>query len=142
MGANRIYHRVQRTKRQQGKSVADDELAAKREKRSKPKTDPNGSVAKGRSRVGEMERAVIEECSSITDAKPTLVVAAKNLARLIDSLSGDSKGAAVQNSTTKQLMGVMADLRGDKAKAGATGRKKSGGRLATVGNLTKVRRGA
>jgi hypothetical protein len=112
-----------------------DELAAKRAQ----KTETSDSVPKRR-RVGEMEQAVIAECAAITDAKPTLVIAAKNLGRSVDDLTGNAKVIALYNSTMKQLMATMAELRGDKAKSGATGRKKSGGRLATVGNLTKVKR--
>jgi hypothetical protein len=87
-----------------------------------------------------MERAVIEECAAITDAKPTMIVAAKNLGRSVDDLTDNPKVIALYNSTMKQLMATMAELRGDKVKAGVTGRKKSGGRLATVGALTKVKR--
>lgn len=144
--ANRAYNNSKSAeyKARDRDAARADELAAKREaKRKDPpakRTDPSGSLRKGRKAIGEMERAVIEEASAITDAKPTLIVAARNLARLIDMLSADSKGASVQNSTTKQLMSVMADLRGDKSASKATGRRKSGGRLATVGNLTKVKR--
>jgi hypothetical protein len=69
-----------------------------------------------------------------------LVVAAKNLGRNVDELAGDIKVIALYNSTMKQLMSTMAELRGDKDRP--AGRKKSGGRLATVGNLTKVKRQA
>lgn len=89
-----------------------------------------------------MEKAVIEESAGIPNAKPTLIVAAKNLGRSVDDLTGNEKAIALYNSTMKQLMATMAELRGDKTASNATGRKKSGGRLATVGNLTKVKRDA
>jgi hypothetical protein len=148
LGANRAYQREMRARRADAK-LSGDELAAKRTQRSKGpvvttkrmreaaakrrKTETNDSV-------GEMEQAVITECAGIADAKPTLVVAAKHLGRNVDALSGNAKTIALYNSTMKQLMATMAELRGDKAKTSVTGRKKSGGRLATVGNLTKVKR--
>lgn len=122
-----------------------DELAVKR--RSKP-ISTKGTRAAGARRSesknsvpGEMEVAVREECSTLPEErrKPSLVVAAVNLAKSVDILSRDPKCIAVQNSTTKQLMAVMADLRGDKT-ADAKNKRKSGGRLATVGALTKVKR--
>jgi hypothetical protein len=89
-----------------------------------------------------MESAVIEECASVDGGvKATQLVAAKTLARLVDSLSNESAGHAVVNSATKQLMALMAEIRGDAKQEKATGKRKSGGRLATVGNLTtKVKR--
>lgn len=131
-----------------------DELAAKRAKSmgkertriraavQAQRSESSDSVRVSSKRIGEMERAVIEECSAIPDVKATQVVAAKNLARLIDRLSLNDKsvGASVLNSATKQLMSVMSDIRGDKSASKATGRRKSGGRLATVGALTKVKR--
>lgn len=145
--ALRRYNREKRAEYAEAKR--DDELAAKREQRASkgPPISTKGTRAAGVRRrtvtngtVREMEKAVIEECSQITDAKPTLVVAAKNLGRSVDDLTGNPKAIALYNSTMKQLMATMAELRGDKAKAGVTGRKKSGGRLATVGALTKVKR--
>lgn len=154
LGANRAYQRDMRARRADRK--LGDEVAAKREANRGAKGPPIGtakqraaaakrsessdSVRKGRRTIGKMEKAVIEECAQITDAKPTLVVAAENLGRSVDELTGNSKVIALYNSTMKQLLATMAEMRGDKAKAGATGRKKSGGRLATVGTLTKVRR--
>lgn len=108
-----------------------DELSAKRSQRRRTES---------RNSVGDMEQAVIAECDVIPTVKATQVVAAKNLARLIDRLMKESAGAAVLNSATKQLMMLMSDIRGDVDKAKTTGKRKSGGRLATVGQLTKVRR--
>jgi hypothetical protein len=85
-----------------------------------------------------MEKAVIAECEGLERAKvrPTLVVAARNLAKIVDT----PKMSSIHTSTTKQIMAILSDLHGDSAKTKATGRRKSGGRLATVGNLTKVKR--
>lgn len=137
LGANRAYQREMRAKRAQAR-LNGDELAAKRVQRKKPKTESSDSVRKRPRALGEMEKAVIKECAEIVDAKPTLVVAAKNLGRNVDDLAGDIKVIALYNSTMKQLMATMAELRGDKDKP--VSRKKSGGRMATVGNLTKVKR--
>jgi hypothetical protein len=140
------YNRDRRAAR--AKTV-EDELAAQRRKRSdskpnmvrKPKkgqTESDDSVPKRGRRIGDMERAVVEECEKLELAKerPTVVVAARNLARMVDELSGTTKGAAVQVSTTKQLMAMIESLR----PKSTGGKRKSGGRLATVGNLTKVKR--
>lgn len=140
-----------RERRAARKAEGPDELERRRKRsatrrmgKPKARTESGDSVVVGGRRIGigEMERAVIEEAAQIPDAKATQIVAAKNLARLIDRLSNQEKatGASVVNSATKQLMGVMAEMRGDATKSKATGRRKSGGRLATVGALTKVRR--
>lgn len=101
------------------------------------RTESSDSVGRG-SRIGPMERAVMTECAELPRAKdrPTLVVAACNLAKIVDN--PELKG--LHTSTTKQIMGILSDLHGDTDKAKLTGRKKSGGRLATVGALTKVKR--
>jgi hypothetical protein len=139
MSAGRKYNRdksrefrERQRARREGKT---DELAVKRAKR----TDSRESVARRRT-PGEMERAVVQECEGIPDAKPTLVVAAKNLGRIVDDLAGNPKATALYNSTMKQLMATMAELRGDETDKRKTGKRKSGGRLATVGALTKVKR--
>jgi hypothetical protein len=87
--------------------------------------------------VGPMEKAIIAECENLerTSARPTLYQSALKLAKVIDS--PEFSGAAVQ--TTKQLMAIMKELHGDDEKS-ATGKRKSGGRLATVGALVKVKR--
>lgn len=89
-----------------------------------------------------MEQAVIDECEGLPDdkTKATQIVAAKGLARKVDELVNDEKAISLYNSTIKQLMATMAELRGDKLDARTASKRKSGGRLATVGNLTKVRR--
>lgn len=89
---------------------------------------------------GMMERAVIEECDGLERAtsRPTLVVAARNLAKIVDN--PDMSG--IHTATTKQIMAILTDLHGDEDKSKSTGRRKSGGRLATVGALTKVKREA
>lgn len=135
--AQRRYNREKQAEYRLRDKQKTDELAAKR---AQKKTVTTGTVRKGRRTLGEMEQAVIEECAEITNAKPTLVVAAKNLGRSVDDLTGNMKVIALYNSTMKQLMATMAEMRGDKAKAEVTGRRKSGGRLATVGALTKVKR--
>lgn len=117
-----------------------DELAAKRRKRGGTKAS---RVSQADSVPGPMERAVTDECAALENpAKATQLVAAKQLASLIDQLSanGGGVGAAVINSSTKQLMALMSEIRGDTTKSTATGRRKSGGRLATVGEMTKVKR--
>lgn len=103
------------------------------------RSESSDSVVKRRSGVGDMERAVVEECEGLERAKdrPTLVVAARNLAKIVDN--PELKG--LHTSTTKQIMGILADLHGDSDDKRKS-RKKSGGRLATVGNLTKVKRHA
>jgi hypothetical protein len=87
---------------------------------------------------GDMERAVISECAELPRAteRPTLLSAARNMAKILDN--PELKG--LHNATTKQLMAILKDLHGDDDRAKATGRRKSGGRLATVGALTKVKR--
>ena len=131
-------------RREARKANGTDQLAKKRAQkrtrttrsRSKPAEPPTES----RDSVGGMQAAVIEECATIDGVKPTQLVAAKTLARLVDSLTGQVAGQAVLNSSTKQLMALMAEIRGDSTQSKATGRRKSGGRLATVGELTKVKR--
>lgn len=118
------------------KAASWDELKAKRAARnSSAATESDVSVPNV---VGAMEKAIIEECADLPRAKerPTLVVAARNLAKVVDN----PKLSSIHTSTTKQIMALLADLHGDDDKAKATGRRKSGGRLATVGNLTKVKR--
>jgi hypothetical protein len=125
-----------------GGTATYDEIAKKRaERRSTARASTKKSESSDS--VGAMERAVITECEALTDpVNATQLVAAKQLASLIDKLSAneDGVGAAVINSSTKQLMSIMAEIRGDTSKSKATGRRKSGGRLATVGALTKVKR--
>jgi hypothetical protein len=84
---------------------------------------------------------VIDECAQLELAKqrPTVVVAARNLARLVDDLSDTTKGGTVQVSATKQIMSMIESLR-PRESGNATGKRKSGSRLATVGSLTKVKR--
>lgn len=139
-----------RDKRAEYAAAKRDELATKREaryaksqgkertairQRQAAATVSGGTVPKS---AGPMERAVIEECEGLERAKirPTLVIAARNLAKIVDT----PKMSSIHTSTTKQIMAILADLHGDTAKAKATGRRKSGGRLATVGALTKVKR--
>jgi hypothetical protein len=116
----------------------DDELSARREarkvtRRTARRTESSDSVA-----MGAMEKAVIEETDKLERAKdrPTQVVAARNLAKIVDN----PKLSSIHTSTTKQIMAIMADLRGDMEEKKRTGRRKSGSRLATVGQLTKVKR--
>lgn len=122
------------------KSTGTDDLA---KRRAQKRTAAPRKRSESNDSVGAMEAAVIAECDALEN-KPnaTQLVAAKQLASLIDKLSanGDGAGAAIINSSTKQLMSIMAEMRGDTVKAKATGRRKSGGRLATVGALTKVKR--
>lgn len=166
LGANRAYNRQQRLIRKERKeaSAKSDELARKREAKRDPKgppistkgtraggvkrseqrsesNDSDGSKSRRGKRIGEMEAAVIAECAQLELAavRPTVVVAARNLARLVDDLSGSAKGGSVQVSTTKQLMAMLESLR---PKDTGSGKRKSGGRLATVGALTKVKRQA
>lgn len=120
-----------------------DELLAKRKARKavvvprKPRAATESNVSDPNV-IGAMEKAIIEECADLPRAKerPTLVVAARNLAKVVDN----PKLSSIHTSTTKQIMVLLADLHGDDDKSKATGRRKSGGRLATVGNLTKVKR--
>lgn len=131
--ATRKYNRDKQAEfRDRQRAKRTDEVAAKRKQRN--------TRSESTDSVGRMQKAVIEECAQISDVKPTLVIAAEELAKSIDMLSGNAKALALANSSMKQLLAVMAELRGDTAKAKATGRRKSGGRLATVGALTKVRR--
>lgn len=133
-------------KREDRKGTRRDDLARRRaQKRDTATRSAKKAAAQSESRdsVGAMETAVIAECAALTDpVNATQLVAAKQLASLIDKLSAneDGVGAAVINSSTKQLMSIMAEIRGDTGKSKLTGRRKSGGRLATVGALTKVKR--
>jgi hypothetical protein len=137
------YNRGRRAARKQ-QQVAKDELSAKREQRrqtnranrnSGKATESGDSVPAS---AGKMERAVIAECAELEKARqrPTLVEAARNLAKIVDN----PKLSSIHTSTTKQLMAILSDLHGDTEAKKATGKRKSGGRLATVGNLTKVKR--
>jgi hypothetical protein len=143
------YNRAGRARRKQQREARQaDELAAQRAKRkgkqppistkgiraaAAKRTESSDSVAKGR-----MEKAVLAECEALERARtrPTLVVAACNLAKIVDN----PKLSSIHTQTTKQIMAILADLHGDTEKAKATGKRKSGGRLATVGALTKVKR--
>jgi hypothetical protein len=138
------YNRERRAARKVAKQ-AKDELAEKRAKRravNVAKLHPDRVVTESDDSVprviGAMEKAVIEETKDLARAKerPTMVVAARNLAKIVDN----PKMSSIHTSTTKQIMSIMAELRGDTDKAKATGKRKSGGRLATVGQLTKVKR--
>lgn len=134
---NAEYHRNRRAERAKaGGDVVD--MAAQRSKRNGKRTESRDSVAS--KRIGRMERAVIDECELLDEAKkrPTVVVAARNLARLIDDLSDGTEGGSVQVSTTKQLMTLLDTLR--PKDIAETGKKRTGSRLATVGQLTKVKR--
>lgn len=138
--ANTEYNRDRRAVKQQEK----DELAEKRSARnakltanlrSGKATESDDSVP---SAAGRMERAVIKECAELEKGRkrPTLVEAARNLAKIVDN----PKLSSIHTSTTKQLMAILSDLHGESEAKKATGRRKSGGRLATVGSLTKVKR--
>lgn len=134
------YIRNNRATRKAKRDNGTDQLARKR---AQKRTATTKRKSESRDSVGAMEAAVISECAALTEpANATQLVAAKSLASLIDKLNdkGDGVGAGVINSSTKQLMSIMAEIRGDTGKSKATGRRKSGGRLATVGALTKVKR--
>jgi len=145
--AQRKYNREKQAEYRQRDQQAKDELAAKRATR-KTGISTKGIRAEAAKRsaaatesgdsVGRMERAVIAECAELEKARqrPTLVEAAKNLAKIVDN----PKLSSIHTSTTKQLMAILSDLHGDTDAKKATGKRKSGGRLATVGNLTKVKR--
>lgn len=140
--ANTEYNRGRR----EAKRQAQDELAAKREaKKTTLRLNRQGKSGKATESgdsdptgAGRMERAVIAECASLQKAKdrPTLVESARNLAKIVDN----PKLSSIHTSTTKQLLAILADLHGDTEAKKATGKRKSGGRLATVGSLTKVKR--
>jgi hypothetical protein len=137
------YIRGRRAERKAKGGNATDDLARRRAQKRAPTKKAAGQSESSDSVVGPMEAAVVAECASLeTPPNATQLVAAKSLASLIDKLNanGDGVGAAVINSSTKQLMSIMAEMRGDTTKSRATGRRKSGGRLATVGALTKVKR--
>lgn len=123
------------------RAKANDEVGAKRRARRSESKDSVRKTGRAR-RIGDMEQAVIDECEGLPEdkTKATQIVAAKGLARKVDELVDDEKAISLYNSTIKQLMATMAELRGDKLDARTASKRKSGGRLATVGNLTKVRR--
>lgn len=133
-----------RAKRKAKRGNGTDDLARRRaQKRAPTKRGAGQSESRDSVKMGAMEKAVIVECEKLeTPPNATQLVAARSLASLIDKLNAkdDGVGAAVINSSTKQLMSIMAEMRGDTTKSKATGRRKSGGRLATVGALTKVKR--
>jgi hypothetical protein len=141
--AQRKYNRekaAEYRQREREAKEAKDELAAKRQQRTTARTKRSAAATESRDsdKPGKMERAVIEECAELEKARqrPTLVEAAKNLAKIVDN----PKLSSIHTSTTKQLMAILSDLHGDTEAKKATGKRKSGGRLATVGNLTKVKR--
>lgn len=132
-----------KVKREDRKGTKRDDLARRRAQNARNATRSAKRRSESGDSVGAMEAAVVAECAALTEpVNATQLVAAKQLASLIDKLSANSDGvgAAVINSSTKQLMSIMAEIRGDTGKSKATGRRKSGGRLATVGALTKVKR--
>lgn len=99
-------------------------------------TESSDSV-KRRLVIGPMEQAVIDEYE-LLDAeckRPTVLVAAREVARIVD----DPKLQGMHIQATKQVMSMMESLRPKETEAK---KRKSGGRLATVGNLTKVKRRA
>jgi hypothetical protein len=144
-------------KRAEYKKAADtDEVAAKRAQKKSPpistvgsrnaaakRTESNDSVPKRSKKIGEMEQAVLDEIAALPEGKKpnaTAIVAAKDLARALDSLRDGEKTVTVYNQTWKQFAVLMADIRGEGKAGGGQARRKSGGRLATVGALTKVKR--
>lgn len=134
------YISERRAVRKLARENGTDQLARKR---AQKRTATTKAKSESRDSVGAMEAAVVAECAALTEpVNATQLVAAKSLASLIDKLNNkeDGVGASVINSSTKQLMSLMAEIRGDTGKSKATGRRKSGGRLATVGALTKVKR--
>lgn len=108
------------------------------------RTESNDSDARRRTGgvhiIGDMEQAVIDECKQMRadgmKVRPTVEVAARNLAKIVD----DPESRGMHTATTKQIMALLETLQPKEIKQ--TGRKKSGGRLATVANLTKVKRQA
>lgn len=104
------------------------------------KTESRDSVKRPRSskEMGDMEKAVIEECAQLRSeditVRPTVEIAARNLAKVVDD--PDLQGMHIQ--ATKQVMAMMESLRPKEDSAAK--KRKSGGRLATVGALTKVKR--
>lgn len=141
--AQRKYNReksAEYRQREREKRQTKDELAAKRQQRTTTRVKRSAAVTESSDSdgVGRMERAVIAECEGLEKAgkRPTLVEAARNLAKIIDT----PKLSSIHTSTTKQLMAILSDLHGESEAKKATGKRKSGGRLATVGNLTKVKR--
>lgn len=87
---------------------------------------------------GPMERAVIEECANISRAErfPTLREMATGQARIIDN----KDLAGLHTSATRTLAAIMKDLRVEDDKATMKDKRKSGGRLASVQSLAKVKR--
>lgn len=137
LGANRIYQREYRElKRRERAAAAVDELA---KRRGKTKRTATVAGSESNDSVGFMEQAVIDECATLEMARvrPFVVAAARKLARIVDALGDDTKGLAAQASTTKQIHAMLESLRPKETAS----KRKSGGRLATVGNLTKVKRG-
>lgn len=105
---------------------------------AKKRTESRDSVkrAEKRAKVGAMEQAVIDEYELLdADCKrPTVLIAARNLAKIVDD--PDLQGMHI--ATTKQVMAMMQSLRPKEIDAK---KRKSGGRMATVGALVKVKRG-
>lgn len=124
----------------------EDELATRRANRAKsqPRTPtsrsvkPRGASDEAPAKIGEMEQSIIDACKLIDRAteQPDMVMMARKMARILDN----PKALPLHNSSTRQLTGIMATLRGTGA-GSAGGKRKSGGRLATVQSMTRSKRG-
>jgi hypothetical protein len=77
--------------------------------------------------IGDMERAVIEECAKLSAAqeRPAAVTQARKMASILD----DMDQSAMWPTTSRQLSAIMDGLRG-------SSQKKARGRLAQVQKMT------
>ena len=112
-----------------------DNVTSIRTAKGKRDNGVDGSAARhpaGQSRneaapVGDVEKAVIEECQglSLASERPAMVAQAKGMARILDN----PKQVALHPTTTRMLTQILNDLRGNS-------KKKTRSRLASVQRMT------
>lgn len=85
--------------------------------------------------LGIVEQSVIEECAKLPAAqeRPAMVQIARSMARILDAPTQ----VANHPTATRQLTSILDGFRGG---AGKDGKRKSGGRLATVQKMQRSRR--
>lgn len=123
--------------------IAKSHKASRQVKRApiKKTTEENSSVENPSPPVhviGPNEAAVIAEVRDLELAKtrPAMVMMARSMAATLDN----PKQAAQWAQCVRQLTQILETLAGNNAGAKGVPRRKSGGRLATVANMTKSRR--
>lgn len=91
-------------------------------------TVDNSQSASKTEHMGDMERAVVEECQglSLATERPAMVVSARHMARILDN----PKQQALWPTTTRQLTAILNDLHGNS-------KKRARSRLASVQRMVQ-----